>query len=160
MRSSGVVREVLHQFKYEGKRYLLPVLEGWILQGATDPRLRDPPVEWWVPVPLHWTRLWLRGFNQAALLARAVARVYGGTCVEALRRTRPTGTQTSLERDARLHNVRGAIQLTAAARYRVSGREVALVDDVFTTGATAEACARALREAGARSVRVLTVARG
>lgn len=160
MRSAGVVREVIHGFKYEGKRHLLPLLGRWIAEAADDPLLRAPPVEAWVPVPLHWSRLWWRGFNQAALLARAVARKHGGPCIEALHRTRSTGTQTRLEKEQRWQNLHGSIGVKKRALPRIRGREVVVVDDVLTTGATAHACAHALLRAGARGVRILTVARG
>lgn len=160
MRSTGLVREVIHGFKYERKRHLLPLLRTWIVEASGAPLLKDPPIDTWVPVPLHWSRLWWRGFNQAALLARAVAKARGGLCVEALYRIRATGTQTRLEKEQRWHNLRGSIGVKKRMRPQILDREVALVDDVLTTGATAHACAHALLHAGARSVRVLTVARG
>ena len=110
-----------------------------------------------VPVPLHPSRLAERGFNQSALVARRVARRLGAPFVPlALARTRETLRQASLERDARAANVRGAF----AVRDRgiVRGRAVLLVDDVQTTGATLEACARTLLDAGATSVARAVVA--
>jgi competence protein ComFC len=160
LRAGGVVREVLHQFKYERRRYLLPLLEGWIVEAAGDPRMRDPPVEVWVPVPLHWGRRLWRGYNQAGLLAEAVARRWGGRCGAELRRVRATGTQTRLERGERLVNVQGAMRLSRGARERLRGREVAVVDDVLTTGATVEECCRVLQQAGVRGIRILALARG
>lgn len=111
-----------------------------------------------VPVPLHWTRLFGRRFNQAALLAQAI-RGAGGPPVAAdmLVRRRRTPSQGTLGPLARARNVRGAFALRR--RRDVAGKRVVLIDDVLTTGATAEECARVLRRAGAASVGVLVLAR-
>jgi ComF family protein len=111
-----------------------------------------------VPVPLHRWRLWRRGFNQAALLAQALAKLTGvPLAVDAIVRVRPTAISRGLGRRARAANVRGAMRVPE--RNRVAGRCIFLIDDVLTTGATADACARVLRRAGAREVHVLTWAR-
>jgi len=107
-----------------------------------------------IPVPLHPLRRRQRGFNQAADLARHL----GIPSVAALRRIRPTPTQTDLPAARRHRNVRDAFAVTRAAR-ALSGAIVVLVDDVSTTGATLEACARVLKEAGVVEVRALTAAR-
>lgn len=111
-----------------------------------------------VPVPLHRWRIWKRGYNQAALIASALAR---GTSwpldAELLVRTRATPPLKGLGRRERAEAVRGAFAVRHPARLR--GREVLLVDDVFTSGATAAACARALRKAGAARVGILCWAR-
>ena len=107
-----------------------------------------------VPVPLHASRRRERGFDQAADLARHV----GLPVVHALGRVRPTAVQASLPAGRRHANVRDAFRLTPAA-VRLEGRVVVLVDDVSTTGATLEACARALGGAGVREIRALTAAR-
>ncbi len=111
-----------------------------------------------VPVPLHWTRLFLRRYNQAALLAQAV-RAAGGPDVAAdwLVRRRRTPSQGHLGPAARERNVRGAFMMRA--RRSVAGKRVVIVDDVMTTGATVEECARVLKRAGAVSIGVLTLAR-
>jgi ComF family protein len=111
-----------------------------------------------MPVPLHRGRLWWRGFNQAALLAAEVARRLErpldlGTLV----RSRATVSQTSRSRDERRRNVRGAF--TVRRPHRVANRRILLVDDVMTTGATADECARVLLAAGASRVEVFTLAR-
>jgi ComF family protein len=105
-----------------------------------------------VPVPLHWRRRWARGFNQAADLAAGL----GLPVVHALRRSRNTPSQTDLPAAARHANVRQAF--TVRPEPDVSGSWIVLVDDVRTTGATLEACARALLDAGARRVMTLTAA--
>ncbi len=111
-----------------------------------------------VPVPLHPRRRRERGFNQSALLAREIARRTGkATCPDALCRRVDTVPQAGLSAAARRRNVRDAFAVQRRAA--VAGRTVVLVDDVLTTGATALACARRLGEAGAREVRLLTVAR-
>lgn len=124
----------------------------------------DPP---WVliPVPLHFTRERERGFNQAELLARGLrqrlrkARLPGLPQLEVgcLRRRRATPPQSGLDHRARMENVRRAFEVCRSEGIR--GRSVILVDDVMTTGATASACARALKRAGAMKVIVLTLAR-
>lgn len=111
-----------------------------------------------VPVPLHPRRQRERGFNQAALLAERVGRVWGRPVIaSALVRTMATPPQTELSGEARRRNVRGAFAVVRPRQ--VAGRRVLLIDDVMTTGATVEACAAPLRGAGAAEVGVLTVAR-
>jgi ComF family protein len=116
---------------------------------------RDQTFDVVAPVPLHWRRRWQRGFNQSELLARAVARRYGLPVLDVLRRKRATPTQAGLSNARRRSNVAGAFTVRGA----VSGRRILLVDDVMTTGATAAACAAALKRAGARHVAVLALAR-
>ncbi len=112
-----------------------------------------------VPVPLHRRRLWQRRYNQAALLAHRLAKLSGKPAETlALIRIRPTPSQGEMpSARARRRNVRGAFKV--ARKEAVKGRTVLLIDDVFTTGATISACARALKRAGARKVLVLTLAR-
>ncbi len=111
-----------------------------------------------VPVPLHRRRMWWRGFNQAALLAMTIARRLDKPIeLAALTRSRMTIPQTSQDHDARRRNVRRAFAVRLPARVR--GRRILLVDDVMTTGATVDECARVLMTAGASRVDVLTLAR-
>ncbi len=169
VKAAGAVREVVHAFKYEGRRHLCGVLTDWMQEGLADPRLRSPPVDAWVPVPLHRSRLRTRGFNQAGLLAAELGRRTGVEVLDVLERVRSTGSQAQLGRDERLGNLRGAFQLkrlrpgwgaAPGEAPSISGRHLVLVDDVLTTGATLDACARALLESNPGSVRALTVARG
>jgi len=111
-----------------------------------------------VPVPLHRRRLWWRGFNQAALLAQTIAvRIDRPLELYALTRSKVTTPQTSKDHDERRRNVRRAFSVQRAGR--IKGRRVLLVDDVMTTGATVDECARVLVAAGAARVDVLTLAR-
>jgi ComF family protein len=113
-----------------------------------------------VPVPVHWTRLAARGYNQAAWLAQALSKRTGIACLpDALTRIRATGSQNGRGWDSRHANVAGAIAAAAKARPRIKDRTVVLVDDVFTTGATIEACTQALLAAGAAAVEAVTLAR-
>jgi ComF family protein len=148
----GRLRDVLHAFKYDGRRSLAPTLAALLRAQAAD-TLAGADVL--VPVPLHGARRRSRGFNQAHDLAAAL----GPPVVAALRRVRATVAQTALTAGARRRNVRGAFALAPAALDAITGRVVVLVDDVITTGATLEACAAILRAAGAAEVRAVTVAR-
>ncbi len=149
----GVMRDLIHLFKYARIRPLARALGGYM--AAALPR--EERFDMAVPVPLHWVKRWRRGFNQASLLADELGRRCGIRIVEAMRRTRHTPAQASLSRAARRRNLRGAF--AARTRAGVQGRRILLVDDVLTTGATANACAAALKRAGASYVAVLTLAR-
>lgn len=113
-----------------------------------------------IPVPLHWRRLLRRKFNQSALLAYAISAQSHVPCQAALlMRVQYTKPQMRLDRATRLKNVKRAFAVRASADHLLHDKVVVLVDDVVTTGATANACARALKQAGAREVRVLALAR-
>ncbi len=112
------------------------------------------------PVPLHWRRLLTRRYNQALLLARAVTRLSGRSLApDLLRRHRWTGSQAGLKAGERRRNVRHAFDVHPRWKAGLAGKSVLLVDDVFTTGATVDACVRVLEQSGARHVDVLTLAR-
>lgn len=113
------------------------------------------------PVPLHWRRLWTRRYNQSAILAQRLARLSGKPFeAQALLRTRPTPSQGEMVSvKARRRNVQGAFRVNPKRAPALAGRTILLIDDVLTTGATIEACARALKRAKAEKVLVLTVAR-
>jgi ComF family protein len=119
---------------------------------------RDERFDAIVPVPLHWTRRWRRGFNQSSLLAANLARRTGLPVVAALSRTRATAAQAGLSHNARRRNVGGSFQCRRASQ-TLRGKRVLLIDDVMTTGATGSACAQMLKRAGASRVALLTVAR-
>ena len=147
----GALRAILHALKYEGRRSLARPLAAMMRRRCADLLAGAACV---VPVPLHPSRRRYRGFNQAADLARRLEL----PVVHALRRIRATPTQTGLPAAQRHRNMRGAFALTRTGR-AVRGSVVVIVDDVSTTGATLEACARVLKEAGAAEVRALTAAR-
>ncbi len=156
--SRGVVREFIHRFKYDHERFLRQPLAAWLADALSDPRLAGHPIDAIVPVPLHPTRFRERGFNQAMLLAELLSERAAVPLLDALQRTRYTTTQTRLDRQERMENLRNAFRVRHSAA--VQNRHLLLVDDVFTTGSTVDECARVLRLAGASSVRVATVARG
>lgn len=114
-----------------------------------------------VPVPLHRRRLWQRRYNQSALMAQRLTRLSGKPADPLLlERIRPTPSQGEMpSAKARRRNVRGAFRVAPGRKDAVKGKTVLVVDDVFTTGATVSACARALKRAGARKVLILTLAR-
>jgi ComF family protein len=113
-----------------------------------------------VPVPLHWRRGWSRRYNQSGALARVIERQSGVKLAsEALRRVRPTQQQIGLSRSERASNVQGAFKVAPERKADIAGRRVILVDDVLTSGATVDACARALLRAKAAQVDVLVFAR-
>jgi ComF family protein len=156
-RARGVVRDFIHRFKYNGHFYLRHQLAAWMSVGLTDTRLRDPRIDALVPVPLHSTRRREREFNQAEVLAEIVAAGANLSVEPLLERTRYTTTQTRLNREERMENLRGAFRVRHQAL--VADRHFVLIDDVMTTGSTVDECARILIQAGAATVRVLTVAR-
>lgn len=150
----GTLGLVLHAFKYDRCPGLAAPLAGRVAEASAD-LLAGADLA--VAVPLHWRRRLSRGFNQSALIAARLGLAVGRPIVRA-RHTPPQVTLTAAERR---RNVRGAFRLARWPwrRRQVRGRVVVLVDDVSTTGATLEACAKVLKEAGAREVRALTVAR-
>lgn len=152
----GTARELVHRLKYRDRLDLARAMarmmasSGGELIGGAD-RL--------VPVPLHPFRLWRRRFNQSALLAQHVARLGGRPAdMRALVRVKATRPQVGLTRAQRAENLRGAFRVPDAARPRLQGRTILLIDDVSTSGATGNACARALLRAGAARVDLLTFA--
>jgi ComF family protein len=148
----GALRAILHAFKYERRRTLAAPIATLMAEAGADLLAGADIV---VPVPLHRWRERSRGFNQARDLARRLER----PMAEVLVRTRATPSQTDLPAARRHANVRGAFAAQPRARAGVEGRFVVIVDDVSTTGATLEACARVLKTLGAREVRAITAAR-
>lgn len=150
---ANLLAVAIQHLKYRDARALAGPLGA--LMAAHYPFPADALV---APVPLHRRRLRARGYNQALLLARTLARRRGlALAPRLLERTRPTAEQAALAAADRMRNVRGAFRLRAASR--ADGRVIVLVDDVLTTGATADACARTLRTGGAAAVHVYTLGR-
>jgi ComF family protein len=149
----GTLRKLIHLFKYGRIRTLAKPLGDHLALAIP----RDQKFDLIVPMPLHWRRRWERGFNQSALLAREIARRYAIPVVSAARRTRATRSQAGLSHHERRSNVSRAFAVKRKSR--IAGQRVLLIDDVMTTGATASACAQALRDAGAKYVALLTLAR-
>ncbi len=150
-------RDLVIGLKHADRTESVPVLAGWMARaGAT---LLES-AELIVPIPLHWTRLASRRFNQAGLLAQAIGRSAGlPVQPQALTRRRATRSQGHLGRLARFRNVKGAIAVAERYATAVSNRRILLVDDVITTGATVESAAKVLISAGARNVDVLALAK-
>ena len=149
-------RRLVLALKHGGRIALAPMMARLIAA-----RLRGVGPGWLVvPVPLHRWRLWRRGFNQAALLAREIARLTDATVlVDGLERRKPTPSLGGLGRKARARALSGAIGVRADRRHRLDGACVVLVDDVLTSGATSDACVAALKKAGAHSVVIACFAR-
>lgn len=148
----GRLRDILHALKYRGRRSLARPLAGLMVSAA--PGILEG-ADFVVPVPLHFIREYRRGFNQAEELARHLPL----PLLRALRRRRPTATQTDLPEAQRHRNVRNAFAARRRARRLLKSATVVVIDDVSTTGATLDACARVLLETGAKEVRALTAAR-
>lgn len=154
----GITREAIHRYKYQRALWFEPFLAELLVREA-EPALRDQHWDFIVPVPLHPVKQREREFNQAARLAGHLSAATGIPLnKKLLRRVISTATQTLLTREQRAANMRRAFAVDAQAE--LDGERIVLVDDVFTTGATTSACAKALRAAGAGDVCVWTVARG
>ncbi len=150
-------RSLVLAFKHADRVDMAPVLAGWLQRAGADVIGAAQLI---TPVPLHWTRLWSRRFNQSAELARHLARLAGKTYApEIIRRKRRTPSQARLRAGARAKNVRGAFSVPKKSARRITGKRILLIDDVLTTGSTLNACAGVLLWAGAEAVDVLTLAR-
>jgi competence protein ComFC len=156
--AKGVLRDLIHRFKYAGHFHLRRVLTEFLLDAMQDSRLQATPVDCLVPVPLHPTRLRERGFNQADALAESLSRHARVPVLHCIERRLYTSTQTRFDRTERMRNLRNAFALRKYSE--VHGKHLLLLDDVLTTGSTLHECALVLRAAGAESVRAVTVARG
>lgn len=152
----GIMRRLIVRFKFEDKHEPLPLFVRLMLEAGRE-LFADAGLL--VPVPLHRLRLLQRRFNQSALIAKGLSRATGiPAAVMALRRRKRTAAQVGLSQEARRANVADAFAVSRGGRKAVRGRNVVLIDDVITTGATANACARALLDAGASRVDVLAIA--
>jgi len=165
-KAAGVLRELIHHYKFEGRAELRSTLSVLIETVWDDPRLApvlESPDQWAiVPVPLHPKRRRWRGFNQADDLARALANQSGCILIPALQRLTHTEQQSRLTREQRIDNMRKAFSLSKHKETNLlQGKNILLVDDVVTTGSTTNACAKVLvSKAKARKVVVIALARG
>ena len=156
-RSRGVVRKIVHEFKYGRHLHLRHPVAGWLTETLDDPRLHGRRFDVIVPVPLHPARKRERGFNQAEVLAELLSARAGVPLRNVLERIRYTTTQTAFDRTERMENLHNAFRLRKNADVR--DLRVLLIDDVLTTGSTLSECARVLKAAGAISVHAATAAR-
>jgi ComF family protein len=157
VRYDDVARTLVHALKYQDRTDLAPTMGRWMARAGQE-LLADADIL--VPVPLHWRRGWSRRFNQSGALARVISRESGvKVASEVLRRVRATEQQIGLSRAQRASNVQGAFKVAAERNADIASRRVVLIDDVLTSGATTDACARALLRAKATRVDVLVFAR-
>jgi ComF family protein len=156
-RYQGVAGELVKRFKYGRDRTLAPLLGDLLFGAMNDPRLAGKEFDIIVPVPLHRLREREREFNQSDLLAARLVKHLGCPVKNLLKRTRATAPQAGLSREERMQNLEGAFEVK---KNPLAGASLLLVDDVTTTGATLEACAAVLMEAGAAEVCAVVVARG
>ncbi len=156
-RGRGIVRQMIHEFKYGRQIHLRHLVARWLHAALDDERLCGRRFDVIVPVPLHPARQRERGFNQASLLAELLSAQTSIPAKPVLERIRYTTTQTALDRSERMENLHNAFRLRKNADVR--GLRVLLVDDVLTTGSTLNECARLLKRAGAFSVHAATAAR-
>ena len=166
-KAEGPLREMILHYKYGRDLSLRAGLADMLQTALADPRLAAEDLTQWllVPVPLHFTRQYWRGFNQSWELCRMLSKETGIPAAQILRRSAKTRSQTRLHRKKRLQNLKRAFSLRRSMPWRrlpvLKGRKILLVDDVLTTGATAHECAKVLKqEAGVEKVVVITVARG
>jgi len=152
----GMLKQLIYEFKYHGRQELAEVLGNLMFELLKQ--LSWPNFDYIVPLPLHPKRLRERGYNQAYLLARVIAKQSGIPLYTGLVRVKATEHQTLLDKTLRKQNLIGAFKVID--RCKVKDKTLLLVDDVYTTGATSGECSNSLLQAGAKAVYVLTCARG
>lgn len=156
VRYDEIARTLVHALKYGDRLDLAPLL-GRLMGEAGRELLADADAI--VPVPLHWRRLWTRRFNQAALLAKTISQCSGvPLAAGALQRARATAQQVGLTKSERARNVQAAFRVSEPGKTMIRGKRIILIDDVLTSGATVDTCARILLRGGALSVDVLVFA--
>jgi ComF family protein len=157
VRYDDIARALVLSFKYGDRLDLAPMMGQWMARAGRELLANADAL---LPVPLHWRRLWARRFNQSAALAGAISGMSGVPVLHgALKRVRATPQQVGLSKTERADNVQGAFRVPAEEKANVAGRRLVLIDDVLTSGATVDTCARALLRAGAAHVDVLVFAR-
>ncbi len=157
VRYDEVARTLVHALKYQDRTDLAPAMGRWMARAGRE--LLDG-ADMIIPVPLHWRRAWHRRYNQPGALARSIERQSGVALRgDVLQRVRATEQQVGLSRPQRASNVQGAFKVSPDRQSEIAGRRLVLIDDVLTSGATTDACARALLHAKAAQVDVLVFAR-
>jgi ComF family protein len=147
----------VQRFKYADRLDLAPMMGQWMARAGRELLAEADAL---VPVPLHWRRLWTRRFNQSAALASAISKIRSLPVLhDALKRVRATAQQVGLSKAQRAENVHGAFRVPSERKAEVTGRRLVVIDDVLTSGATVDTCARALLRAGAARVDVVVFAR-
>jgi len=157
VRYDDIARVLVHALKYGDRLDLAPTMGRWMARAGRE-LVADADAL--IPVPLHWRRLWARRFNQSALLAKTISQESGiGIAEGVLKRVKATIQQVGLSQTERAQNVQGAFRVPSERRADVAGRRLVLIDDVWTSGAASDACARTLLRAGASQVDVVVFAR-
>ncbi len=157
VRYDDIARALVLGFKYGDRLDLAAMMGRWMARAG---RALTADADALLPVPLHWRRLWARRFNQSAALSAAISEICGVPVLhDALKRVRATPQQVGLSKPQRADNVQGAFRVPADRKAEITGRRLVLIDDVLTSGATVDTCARALLRAGAAHVDVLVFAR-
>jgi ComF family protein len=157
VRYDDVARTLVQAFKYSDRLDLAPMMGRWMARAGRELLAGADAL---IPVPLHWRRLWARRFNQSAALAGAISALSGVPVAhDGLKRVRATPQQVGRSKVERADNVQGAFGVPAEHKAAIAGRRLVLIDDVLTSGATVDACARALLRASAAHVDVLVFAR-
>jgi ComF family protein len=157
VRFDEISRALVHALKYGDRLDLAPMMGRWMSHAGRELLAEADAL---VPVPLHWRRLWARRFNQSAMLAATVSAESGvPIAATALKRVKPTAQQVGLTRAERAANIQGAFRVPDDGKAAVHGRRLVVLDDVLTSGATVEGCAKALLRTGAANVDVLVFAR-
>lgn len=157
VRYDDYISPIIASFKYYDKTAYAKIFSSWIMRSTPDLIKKSDII---APVPLHKLRLLKRKYNQSALLAKHIHKQTGKyTIYDLLYRTKHTRPQVGLEREKRMENVRGVFDVKPKYMESIQNKKILLIDDVTTTGATLDACASALKIAGARKVYAATVAK-
>ncbi len=151
----GTMRSLIHKFKYQDRHELVQLFASWLALTGSDLIGKSDMI---VPIPLHHRRLWQRRFNQSALLAKRLGQITG-SCVNYsyLKRHKKTRPQVGLTSHQRRDNLQGAFMIEPKAVQHIRNRSILLIDDVITTGTTANAAARVLKQGGAEAVYILSL---
>lgn len=157
----GVVKEALHLLKYSGKIFLSNLFSNLLIQFLKNNIEILEGIDGVISVPLHSVKLREREFNQAHILVEVITKEFKlKDLSRCLKRTKVTRPQSELDKKERFNNVKGTFEIPVSTYEVVCGKNILIVDDIFTTGATLNECARVLKKAGVKKIRCLTFARG